>query len=110
MLHYYMKVVPMSTDGRTSIDSQYAVNSVFKPALKNGIRQNVLPGVYFVYDLSPFMVTVENTSESLITFLMQLFAIAGGVVATLRLLDTSLDVIMCKAFAMQVAKGGRSML
>ena len=92
MVHYYTKVVPMSTDGKSAIDSQYAVNSIFRAAVVDGVRQNILPGVYFVYDLSPFMVTVENTSESIITFLMQLFAIIGGVVATLRMLDSIVDV------------------
>jgi len=111
MMHYYMKVVPMSADGRTSSDSQYAVNSVFKPSMKDGMRQNVLPGVYFVYDLSPFMVTVENTSESIITFMMQLFAIAGGVVATLRMLDVSLDAILSQAAgSIGVGKSGRGMI
>jgi len=53
----------------------------------HGIRQAVLPGVFFVYDFSPFMVRREESREPLGELLIGLCAVAGGVFTVARLLD-----------------------
>jgi hypothetical protein len=51
-------------------------------------RPVVLPGVFFVYDLSPFMVTVtQRRGEGILAFLAGLCAILGGVLTCSELLD-----------------------
>jgi endoplasmic reticulum-Golgi intermediate compartment protein 3 len=53
--------------GATSLKTnQYSVTSQYRAAIVNGQRQNVLPGIFFVYDISPFQVTVtEHTTPTL---------------------------------------------
>ncbi len=58
---------------------QYSVTSSFRLAIVNGIRQNVLPGAFWVYDISPFMVVVTRESTPFFEFLTGLCAIVGGV-------------------------------
>ena len=58
---------------------QYSVTSSFRLAIVNGVRQNVLPGAFWVYDISPFMVVVSKKSTPFFEFLTGLCAIVGGV-------------------------------
>jgi len=67
--------------------SQYSVKTFFRPAVVNGMRQNVLPGVFFVYDLSPFMVQVTTKTESLWQLVTGLCAIIGGVFTVSGMID-----------------------
>ena len=58
---------------------QYSVTTSFRPAVVNGVRQSVLPGVFWVYDLSPFMVEASTYHTPFSEFLTGLCAIIGGV-------------------------------
>lgn len=90
---YYLKVVPttVKTNARTEIHTyQYSVSSQMRPAIVGGIRQNVLPGLFFVYELTPYLVTVNQERGTLLSFLTGLCAILGGVVTLARLADTVL--------------------
>ncbi|KAA0167952.1 hypothetical protein FNF31_00165 [Cafeteria roenbergensis] len=112
---YYLKVVPTvwldssaakTADGRSAAaepdpeddgvtrlpgervrTNQYSVKTFYRPAVVNGMRQNVLPGVFFVYDLSPFMVQVTTKTESLWELVTGFCAIIGGVVTISGMLD-----------------------
>ena len=90
---YYLKVIPTTVRVGSSSPLhtyQYSVSSQMRPAVVNGQRQNVLPGLFFVYELAPYLVTVDTTRGSFLAFLTGLCAILGGVVTLARLTDTIL--------------------
>lgn len=67
---YFIKVIPTvyaAGGGAAALKTnQYSVTSQYRAAVVNGVRQNVLPGIFFVYDISPFQVTVtEHTTPTL---------------------------------------------
>ena len=67
---YFIKVIPTvyaAGGGAPALKTnQYSVTSQYRAAVVNGVRQNVLPGIFFVYDISPFQVTVtEHTTPTL---------------------------------------------
>lgn len=74
---------PQSSDPSTSTQTlcvlQYSVTDQYQAGIVNGRRQNVLPGVFFVYDFAPFLVQVNEHYVSFAHFLTRLCAIAGGV-------------------------------
>lgn len=107
---YYLKVVPtrffdetgtleneLAKKGVTEVDrapdgalltNQYSVSTQFRPAIVNGYRQNILPGIFFVYEISPFQVVMtEGRRGSFPTFVTGLLAILGGVISLARLFD-----------------------
>jgi endoplasmic reticulum-Golgi intermediate compartment protein 3 len=53
----------------------------------------VLPGIFFVYDLSPFMLEVHHTSMPLLHFITKLLAIVGGVFTILGVVDSVIHKI-----------------
>lgn len=88
---YYVKLVPtlyQPLGGEPLETNQFSVATQFRPAVIQGIRQPVLPGVFFVYDFSPFMVRREEKREPLTELLVGLCAVAGGVFTVARLLDS----------------------
>jgi len=90
---YYVKVIPTEYSGMGGASPlstfQYSVSSQFRPAVLNGVRQNILPGLFFVYEMSPFMVTVtESRVGTFLHFLTGLCAILGGVITLARLTDS----------------------
>jgi hypothetical protein len=52
--------------------------------------QNILPGLFFVYDISPFQVTVTQHRPSLAELVTSLCAILGGVITAAGLVDAAL--------------------
>lgn len=58
----------------------------------------VLPGIFFVYDLSPFMIEVQRSRPPLSHLLTKLCAIVGGVVSVMGVIDGSV-FRLGKAFA-----------
>ncbi len=100
---YYVKVIPTQYQGSSAGSGsggsagglstyQYSVSSQMRPAVVKGVRQNVLPGLFFVYELAPYLVTVTEARGSFLHFLTGLCAILGGVLTLARLADTLLRV------------------
>lgn len=89
---YYIKVIPTiyRRNGANLTTNQYSITSQFRPAVINGQRQNVLPGLFFIYDISPFQVTVTESYTPIHTFITSVFAILGGVITLATLLDAIL--------------------
>ena len=52
-----------------------------------------LPGVYFMYDFSPFVIVREPYQIPLIDLITDLLTVAGGVFALVRLLDSALHFV-----------------
>eukprot|EP00298_Acanthocystis_sp_HF-20_P008720 c17856_g1_i2.p1 GENE.c17856_g1_i2~~c17856_g1_i2.p1 ORF type:complete len:426 (-),score=144.75 c17856_g1_i2:16-1293(-) len=89
MYRYFLKIVPttyITYEGEKLITNQYSVTQHFKPADMR-LSSFSIPGVFFVYEISPIAVTLRETSPSLPTFLTKICAIIGGVVAVAGLFD-----------------------
>jgi hypothetical protein len=69
--------------------NQFSYSVAWSPAMVPGIPRPVaLPGVFFVYDLSAFMITVtERRGEGILSFITGLCAILGGVLTASELID-----------------------
>jgi len=110
--HYFMHLVP-TRSGR-DVSFRYTKTSKYLPILEptdkyknalsteggkpsgagNGARDRghafTLPGVYFMYDFSPFVVVREQREVLLIDLITDLLTVAGSVFALMRLLDYTL--------------------
>jgi hypothetical protein len=89
LYQYFVKVVPTIyeySDGRQIVSNQYSVTQHMRP--KNEQHPHVVPGVFFMYDLSPIMVHIKEESRSFIHFLVSVCAIIGGVFTVSGLLDS----------------------
>jgi hypothetical protein len=88
LYQYFVKVVPTIyeyNDGKQIVTNQYSVTQHFRP--KNEQHTHVVPGVFFMYDLSPIMVHIQEKSRSFIHFLTSLCAIIGGVFTIAGIID-----------------------
>ena len=81
---YYLKIVPSKDkylSGKEVNRYQYTANS-FEDLVYNG-----LPALYFKYDLSPITIEYKHTKMSFLTFLINIFAILGGVFTIAGIID-----------------------
>ena len=81
---YYLKIVPAKyryLSGQETNKYQYTANS-FSDFVYNG-----LPALFFKYDLSPITVEYKYTKMSFLTFLINIFAILGGVFTVAGIID-----------------------
>lgn len=86
---YYIKIIPTIYTGQAVVETnQYSVHTQYQSGIVNGRRQNILPGVFWVYDLSPFMVKVTEHTVPFTHFLTGLCAIAGGVFTVAGIVDS----------------------
>lgn len=97
MVHYFLKVIPVDrvfdSAGTHRTGSKLSVSKVFTPAEVNGHRQAILPGVYFVYELNPFMVQLRNSGETFAEFLSRVFGLAGGIIVAAQGLTKLLELL-----------------
>ncbi|CEM00711.1 unnamed protein product [Vitrella brassicaformis CCMP3155] len=112
MFHYYINLVPTqyfpSRGGQPLYTNQYAVSMSYKNVLELNDRLTGLPGVFLVYDLSPFMVNKVERRVPLVHFLTSATAIIGGVFTLSSLLDT-LVWSLSRVSLGSVVLGGREM-
>eukprot|EP00163_Fabomonas_tropica_P018622 TRINITY_DN33008_c0_g1_i1.p1 TRINITY_DN33008_c0_g1~~TRINITY_DN33008_c0_g1_i1.p1 ORF type:complete len:349 (-),score=97.88 TRINITY_DN33008_c0_g1_i1:77-1099(-) len=104
MYQYFVKIVPTTYSGSSGVidTNQYSVTEHFRRA---GHGSRTLPGVFFIYDLSPIMVKFTETRKSFLHFLTELCAIIGGVFTVAGIID-SLIYNTHKHFKNQIGKGG----
>jgi hypothetical protein len=89
VFQYFVKVVPTTyhyANGNEVDTCQYSVTDQFKSA-HDPSKGFVLPGVFFIYDISPIMVRFTEKRPSLAYFLTSLCAIVGGVFAVAGIID-----------------------
>ena len=96
LFQYFIKIIPtIYTDENQYrlYTNQYTFTERFRP-LSMPDPQNlqaqtntILPGIFFVYDLSPFLVEVRRTREPLVHLIKQIFAIVGGVFTVMACVD-----------------------
>ena len=92
---YFIKIVPTlytSAYNVTTRTHQYSVTSqthnIGGPMGLAGGGQQRIPGVFFVYDLSPFMVHVREKRVGFGQFLVSVCAIVGGVVTVAGIISS----------------------
>jgi len=92
MFHYYIKLVPtlFEGSGRTVYTHQYSVTDTAKNAMVKKGELVGLPGVFFVYEFTPFLVQKVEKSVPLSHFLTSLCAIIGGVFTVAGMIDAIL--------------------
>ena len=93
LFQYFIKVVPTSyTDafGFTINTNTYTMTERFRPLAIGNPGAAVLPGVFFIYELSPFQRVIERRGPTFSHFVARLFAIVGGVFALVGVVDVAL--------------------
>ena len=94
---YFLKIVPTlytSARNATTVTNQYSVTSqthyIGGPLglAGGGGGSQRIPGVFFVYDLSPFMVHVREKRVGFGQFLVSVCAIVGGVVTVAGMISS----------------------
>jgi len=90
VFQYFIKVVPTVyryANGVVVDSCQYSVTDQFRSA-SDPTKGFVLPGVFFIYDISPIMVNFEEKYTSFTYFLTSLCAIVGGVFTVAGIVDS----------------------
>jgi len=91
MYQYFVKIVPTmyeSLNGQVLNTNQFSVTEHFK-SLK-GENTHGLPGLFFMYELSPIMVKFLEHKKSFAHFLTGVCAIIGGVFTVAGIIDSFL--------------------
>jgi len=95
-IQYFIKIVPteiVDTDGKITESAQYSVTedvrAVTVMPFMMQMTSHMIPGVFFVYDMSPFMVQITRWRTSFISFLTSVCAMIGGVVTITGILDST---------------------
>mmetsp|Transcript_55690 Transcript_55690/g.120327 ORF Transcript_55690/g.120327 Transcript_55690/m.120327 type:complete len:368 (-) Transcript_55690:189-1292(-) len=89
MFHYYIKLVPtLFLDGERAVYThQYSVTAQEKNVLLRPGELSGLPGVFLVYEFTPFMVQKIERKVPLSHFLTSCCAIMGGVFTVAGVID-----------------------
>ena len=89
MFQYYIKIVPTTyarTDGSVFLTNQFSVTRHSKVvSLLSG--ESGMPGVFFTYEIAPFMVKYSEKQKSFGHFAAGLCAIIGGIFTVAGILD-----------------------
>lgn len=84
---YYIKVVPTEYNYLSKEilpTNQFSVTEYFSPMHE---FDRTWPAVYFLYDLSPIIVTIKEERRSFLHFITRLCAVLGGTFAVTGMLD-----------------------
>merc|ERR1719284_1290224 len=92
MFHYYIKLVPTLFTARDRVvyTHQYSVTDNEKNVMVKKGELAGLPGVFFVYEFTPFMVQKVEKTTPLSHFLTSVCAIIGGVFTVSGMIDAAL--------------------
>jgi hypothetical protein len=99
LFQYFIRIVPtefLDRSGAPSlVTNHFTYTEKFRPVVMSDYERGhvggsapVIPGIFFVYDLSPFMLQVSTAQVPLSHLLTRLLAIVGGVFCVLGLLDS----------------------
>jgi len=89
MYQYFIKIVPTIYEplsGNALNTNQFSVTEHFKPL--GGESSHGLPGVFFMYELSPIMVHFKEQRKSFAHFITGVCAIIGGVFTVAGIIDS----------------------
>ena len=89
LYQYFIKIVPTSIIKQNGVvleTNQYSTTKHYQ-AVGSAHDQEKLPGVFFIYDLSPIQVVYRETSQSWADYLTTIFGTAGGLFTISMLAD-----------------------
>ena len=91
---YYITIIPVeyvSPFGYKMNSNQFSYDFKYKHIMKPGpgqLMMNALPGVFFMYKFSPFMLQISEKRQSIFGLIIDLCALCGGVYAIFTMLDS----------------------
>lgn len=89
LFQYFVEVVP--TDIQTAFEItktfQYSIKELERP-ISHAKGSHGIPGIFFKYDMAALKVRVYQERENLLTFLLRLFAIIGGIFIIMGFINT----------------------
>jgi endoplasmic reticulum-Golgi intermediate compartment protein 3 len=100
LFQYFIRIVPtehVDKHGQTGfVTNQFTYTEKFRPVVMDDYKRvpghvggaPVIPGIFFVYDLSPFLLQVSTAQVPLSHLVTRLLAIVGGVFCVLGLCDS----------------------
>jgi len=91
MYQYFIKVVPTVYESLSSgaiSTNQFSVTEHYKPMTADINTAHGLPGVFFMYELSPIMVKFTESRKSFAHFITGVCAIIGGVFTVAGIIDS----------------------
>ncbi len=78
---YFLKVVPTtitSLNGTNVFTNQFSVTEQMKEVdMLSRLGAQKIPGVFFIYDVAPFMVEISEYKQSFTKFLVNVCALIG---------------------------------
>lgn len=100
LFNYFIQVVP--TEVKTFLSTiktyQYSVKELSRP-IDHDKGSHGMPGIFFKYDTSALRVTVSQERDNIVTFLVRLCSIVGGIYVCSGILNSIVtyvyDFIMC---------------
>lgn len=90
MYQYYLKVVPTryeKLNGQSINTNQYSVATHKKPVTQK-LGDNGLPGVFFMFEISPILVQLKESRRSFMHFVTGVCAIIGGIFTVAGMIDS----------------------
>lgn len=99
LFQYFIRVIPTvySDESGTKIyTNQYTFTEKFRPLTLPKVDPDgthrpveaILPGIFFVYELSPFMIEASRTRIPLLHFFTKILSIVGGVFTVMGVIDS----------------------
>eukprot|EP00128_Syssomonas_multiformis_P010518 Colp12_sorted_trinity150504_noHs@32023 len=92
MYQYFVKIVPTvyhHLDGSVVNTNQFSATT-HQSVVNTGVGGGGLPGVFFMYDLSPMLVKFTERRQPLLHFLTGVCAIIGGIFTVAGMVDAAL--------------------
>lgn len=92
-VEYHIQLIPTTFINRLGwkfYTYRYSVTDEKTKIFPNSQGASQLPGLFFIYKFSPYMIEVKDEHPGFLEFLTSICAIIGGVVATAGILDSAL--------------------
>merc|ERR1712241_477986 len=110
MFHYYIKLVPtqiLSRWGDEVYTNQYAVTDSARNVQVRSGELSGLPGVFIVYDFSPFLMQRTEKTKPWSYIFTSICAIIGGVFSIASLVEMIVNGFMSRLVGLQSGAIGK---
>jgi len=101
MFHYYIKLVPTVWEGRWGSEiytNQYSVTDTARNVQVRSGELSGLPGVFIVYDFSPFLMRKTEKAKPWSYIFTSICAIIGGVFSIAMIVEMIVHSFVCRLF------------
>eukprot|EP00053_Salpingoeca_punica_P006196 m.59415 g.59415 ORF g.59415 m.59415 type:complete len:394 (+) comp13577_c0_seq1:87-1268(+) len=89
MYQYFLKIVPTryyNVHGKETSTNQFSV-TMHQRHINHALGEHGLPGVFFMFEISPILVQLRETQRSFMHFLTGVCAIIGGIFTVAGMID-----------------------